>query len=316
MVVGSHMNANQIPIRPLLDACCDEALVYRDLSKVTIQWWSNTTRFFMRATGAKFMDELTAERVRRFFFDGRTKRRWSATTYINNYRALNAFLKWCVKKGHLETNPLNGLETPRPAKRIPRSISEEDARLLLDASFNMPFTYRFVRYRNHAFMSLLLFTGLRLSEALHLGIADVNLEENHVFVRSGKWNKDRVVPLLPDLRRSVRSYLKERERLKKNCPRFFASLRGDAAFTASGVKRTVLRLREVTKIKFTPHMLRHTFCTMMANAGTDLLTLQGWMGHSSIETTMRYITSYGHRSKTEIFKHPLSNAVSTGRRPA
>ncbi len=314
MAVGSCMNDTHTPIEPLLETCCEEALVYRDLSKVTIQWWSQTTHFLMRATGATFIEELTADRLRQFFFEGRTQREWSATTYINYFRALNAFFKWCETNGHIEVNPLADLSLPRAPKRVSRSISEEDARLLLDASFSMRYSYRYERFRNHAFISMLLFTGLRLSEALNLGVNDVDFEKNVVTVRAGKWKKDRVVPMLPELRQSVRKYLKERDRLKKQCSKFFVSLRGGDALTASGVRGFVRRLRKATGVNFSPHVLRHTFCTLMANGDVDLLALQHMMGHNNIETTMRYTKMYGSRTRTEILKHPLSGGMRTGRK--
>lgn len=300
------MKDTQTAIEPLLDLCCQEGLIYRDLSRFTIQWWKKSIATFMKRTGVRFVEELTPATFRQYFYEGRVRHKWTSATYTNYYRALNVFLKWCLKKGLIFINPLEEIERPRPPQRIARSISEEDAQVLLDVSFNMQYAYRFERFRNHAFVAMLVFTGLRLSEALGLGLNDVDLHDNHVFVRSGKWNKDRVVPILPELRRSVTKYLHERERLKKTCPRFFASVRGNTAFTTSGANVFVRRLKKATGITFSAHMLRHTFCTMMANAGTDLLTLKDWMGHACVETTMRYVKSYGHKSKVEILRHPLN----------
>ncbi len=292
-------------IRNLHEIFCQEEQVLRNISPRTVQWWYHTFDFFARHGQVTRLDQVTSECLRGFFLWGRSTRKWTPDTHLNYYKGIRAFLKWCVQRRFLDENPLDGIPQPRLGKKLPKRISESDLRLVLDTALGMRYTYRFERFRNHAYLSMLACTGLRLQESLSLRVGDVDLDQNLVSVHSGKGNKDRIVPMCRALKMSLLPYMKERKRLHRQCPVFFSSIRGDQPFTASGVKFLVQRLRKATGVNFSPHKLRHTFATLMIENNCDLFALSKMLGHSDIKTTTIYLSASVEHLRSQIQKHPL-----------
>lgn len=291
----------------LHEAFCDEALIIRNLSPRTVKWYKSDFFLFKKLSGIETLKDITQERLREFFIKGRLERKWSPERYHNLYKALKAFFKWCQKREYLAENPILKIEKPKLGKHLPKRISTENAKLLLDTIISMNYSYRFEKYRNHALFSLLLFTGLRSNEALSLDMADVNFEEDSILIRHGKGDRSRILPICERLKFSLQAYLRERERLNKKSSAFFVSLQGNKSFTYNGLKRVIDRLKEVSGIKFSAHRLRHTFATMMLEQGVDIFSVSKMLGHSDIKTTTIYLSASPEHLKKEINKHPLNN---------
>jgi len=134
--------------------------------------------------------------------------------------------------------------------------------------YNYPYDYKFLRFRNHAIFAMFLFAGLRKNELLHLRCADVDIENLSIFVRLGKGNKDRVVPMSYTLAQTLKRYALDRKRLNKTCPEFFTSLNRNSGYTDSGLKRLVIQMRKASRLKFTIHKLRHSFATLLLEEGS------------------------------------------------
>jgi site-specific recombinase XerD len=149
------------------------------------------------------------------------------------------------------------------------------------------------RYRDLALVYLMLFCGLRSHEVLGLRIDDIDADNQAILV-NGKGNKQRVVPLAPIACTTLGGYLRcERPR---HCltERVFVILRGSrrgSPMTLAGL-RSLFRNRRQRLGRLhnaNPHRFRHTYGTDMARAGIGISVLQQLMGHSDIETTLRYI---------------------------
>lgn len=177
---------------------------------------------------------------------------------------------------------------------------------MLEIAYNYPYDYRFLRYRNHALFATFIYAGLRKSELLNLGLADVDLENRTIFVRLGKGNKDRIIPICTPLAQSLKRYSDERRRLNKTCPEFFASLNRDVGFTDSGLKRLAQKLRRASGLQFSIHKLRHTFATLMLEGGCDIYSLSRMLGHSDIKTTTIYLAASAEHLREQMTKHPLN----------
>jgi site-specific recombinase XerD len=273
----------------------------------TVGWWRHAFRMFLghfpegEITRLKHMD---FERLRGYLYEKRLSG-WNASTFSSQYRALKAFLSWCVKQGHLDTHPMQGIERPRLEKRLPRRISLEDARRVLDFAFHGPAVYRLERYRNRALLGVMLYAGLRASETLDLLVADINLADGIVHVRCGKRAKDRLVPMSPALQGYLREYLGDRERAGKRSAFLFTPVKEDQRLGMSGLKRMILRTRKKSGVEFSAHRLRHTFATLMLEGGCDLFSLQKMLGHSDIQTTTIYLSASAHMLRSQIAKHPM-----------
>ena len=149
------------------------------------------------------------------------------------------------------------------------------------------------RYRDLAMVYLMLFCGLRSHEVLGLCINDIDADNQSLLI-NGKGNKQRVVPLAPIACTTLGGYLRcERPR---HCltERIFVVLRGHrrgSPMTLAGL-RSLFRKRRGRLARLrnaNPHRFRHTYGTDMARAGIGMPVLQQLMGHSDIETTLRYI---------------------------
>lgn len=149
------------------------------------------------------------------------------------------------------------------------------------------------RYRDLAVVYLMLFSGLRSNEVLGLCINDIDADNQSILL-NGKGNKQRVVPLAPIACTTLGGYLRcERPR---HCltERVFVILCGHrrgSPMTLAGL-RSLFRKRRARQARLhnaNPHRFRHTYGTDMARAGVGIPVLQQLMGHSDIETTLRYI---------------------------
>lgn len=284
----------------------DHSFYMRGYSKHTIRRYKFVINNFCKHSGVTDIEQVNKENVRELFFHGRTERKWGSHTFITFIKSLLVFFRWCVENGYMESNPAEGVETPKLEKRIPAKLTKQQAMLLLEVVYNYPYEYTFLRYRNHAIFSTFIYAGVRKSELLNLKFADVDLDNLTMFIRQGKGAKDRIVPISYTLAETLKRYLKERQRLNKTCPEFFASLNRNLGFTDSGMKRLVDKIRTSSKIDFTAHRLRHSFAVLMLEGGCDIYSLSKMMGHSDIKTTTIYLAASTEHLRKQILKHPLN----------
>ena len=170
----------------------------------------------------------------------------------------------------------------REAKRLPQALSPSDAAQLV-ASLRT--------WRDRAIAGLMLWCGLRSAEVLALAVADVDIGGRWVTV-TGKGNKQRRVPLDADVASVIDVYLLA-ERPESDCEQMFLVAKGPnrgCGLTPAGL-RTIFRYhREITGVAAGhPHALRHTFGTVLAEAGVDLAVMQQLLGHAHVDTTARYV---------------------------
>lgn len=275
-------------------------------SKSTIKRYRDVIRSYCKILDIQELSQVTEQNTRNLFYTGRIQRNWSVNTFIVYHKTLRVFFRWCIKQGYMATNPVLDIEVPKLEKRLPPKLTKQSALRLLEVVYNYPYEYKFLRYRNHAIFATFIFAGLRKQELLNLKFADVDLDNLTIFVRQGKGNKDRIIPISYALAQSLKRYLQERKRLHRTTCEFFCSLRGNVGFTDSGLKWLVKEIRESSKIDFTVHKLRHTFATLMLEGGCDIFSLSKMMGHSHIQTTTIYLSASTEHLRAQIEKHPLN----------
>jgi site-specific recombinase XerD len=279
----------------------------KGLSKQTIKRSRAVINLFCKRTQINEINEIKTDKVRLFFMNGRTEYKWQSSTFITYYMVLTVFFKWCMKEGYLSDNPINDIEKPKLEKRLPTKLTKQDSLKLLEVIYNYPYNFTFLRYRNHAIFSTLIFAGLRRKELLNLKLTDVDIENLTIFVNQGKGNKDRIIPMSFTLAQTLKRYLEERKRLNKTCAEFFCSLTYNMGFTTHGLKRLVIQMRKASGITFGIHKLRHTFATLMLEGGCDIYSLSKMMGHSDIKTTTIYLSASAEHLRSQIIKHPLND---------
>jgi integrase/recombinase XerD len=165
----------------------------------------------------------------------------------------------------------------RPRK-LPSVLSPDEVLRLLDAA---------TPPRDRVLLQVAYGCGLRLSELTHLQVTDIDSTRMVLHVRQGKGGKDRLVPLSLRLLEELRAYWQVCR------PRtwLFPGGKPDRPITTSNIQRRFGRL--VKKIGLTKHCsmhtLRHSYATHLLEAGVDVLTLKALLGHSSLQTTARYL---------------------------
>jgi site-specific recombinase XerD len=291
----------------LSEQFCEYSRYIRGYSPETIRRYRAVINLLARRSGISDIEQCSEDIVRALFYRGRLERHWSAATFVTYHKSLVVFFRWCVQHGYLAANPTDGIEVPKSAKPLPPKLGKQDAARVLEFVENYPYPYRFQRYRNHAVLATFMLAGLRKAELLRLKVEDMDLENRSIFVRRGKGAKDRVVPMSATLAGTLRRYVDERERLKKSCPEFFASLNRNCGLTDTGLKRLMQAVRRATGLHVTAHRLRHTFATLMLEGGCDIFSLSRMMGHSDIKTTTIYLAATAEHLRSQMAKHPLNH---------
>jgi len=163
-------------------------------------------------------------------------------------------------------------------KTLPSVLSPDEVLRLLDAA---------TPPRDRVLLQVAYGCGLRLQELLHLRVTDIDSARMVVHVRQGKGAKDRLVPLSVRLLQQLRDYwLVCRPRTW-----LFPGHQADGTMTSSNIQRRFGRLVQhvgLTK-HCSMHTLRHSYATHLLEAGVDVLTLKALLGHSSLQTTARYL---------------------------
>lgn len=285
---------------------CDYASYMRGNAIPTLTRYKIVINLFADSELIGDLSDVTKEKVLSFFYNGRTKRKWSSATFISYMNTLSVFFQWCIKENLIDIDHTSELEKPRLTKRIPTKLTQSESARLLEYVHNLPYQNEFLRCRNHAIFSMFIFTGLRRMELLNLKFVDVDMEGLCLFVRQGKGNKDRVVPISYQLAETLNKYLVQRKRLKRTCPEFFTSFNNDRSLSVDGLKHLVDNMNKKMKIKFGLHQLRHTFATLMLEGGCDIYSLSKMLGHSDIKTTTIYLAASTNHLKEQMFKHPLN----------
>lgn len=261
----------------------------------------------MYLTGAKELNDFTHKNISEAFLHGRQVRNWKPSTFGTYHKTLKVFFKWCIDNNYWsKENPMVGIVCPKLGEPIPRFVSEKDSLRLLEYINNYPYAQEFIKARNYAIIATFLYSGIRRSELVNLQMVDIDVDGQSIFVRRGKGSKDRIIPMSHSLAQTLLRYMKERKKLKKTCPEFFTSFKRNQGLSEVGLKYITDSMRSMSGINFSPHRLRHTFGTLMAEGGCNIYMLSKMMGHSSIESTLIYIAATARFQRNEMLKHPLN----------
>ena len=293
-------------IQILSQKFCDYSKYIKGYSKPTITRYKQVINYFCNFAKISEIEEVTEDNTRNLFYYGRTTLNWTPNTFICYHKSLMVFFRYCIKEGFMTTNPLEQIEVPKLERKLPSKLTKQDAMKILEVVDNYPYQSNFLRFRNYAIFATFIMSGIRKQELLNLKYTDVDIENLSIFIRQGKGNKDRIIPINYRLAEALKKYLEVRKKAYKTCPEFFTSYTYDMGFTESGIKRLVENIVRTSGIKFTIHKLRHTFATLMLEGGCDIYSLSKMMGHSDIKTTTIYLAASVHHLREQILKHPLN----------
>ncbi len=287
-----------------LTACINEYVRHRRSLGVHFHGEQVQLSAFAKSVGDVALTEITVEAVRRYLdAKGPVTRAW-----FSRFHTVSGFYRFAMRRGYVDRAPLPSRPPKPPAEFIPYIYSEADMRALLeavDARYEDDWLVRPTTFRT--LLLLLYATGLRISEALALTNADVDLADAILTVRETKFYKSRLVPIGNDLR-GVLAWYRDHEVRKP-------ARRPDESFLVDRRGRPILRqtaelifkrvrdqavLERPTCRTFRPrlHDFRHTFAlNRLVSWYRDgkqvqrlLPHLATYLGHRSVKETQRYLT--------------------------
>ena len=225
------------------------------------------------------------------------------STISRNLASIRSFYQFLIRTKKMKKDPTNGVQSPKPEKKIPNILTAKEVELLLEQPKNVDLK----GIRDKAMLEFAYATGMRVTEIISLDVSDVNFKDNFVACKSG--HKKRIIPLgnlsmkaLNEYAKSSRPYLIKDENTKA----LFVNINGKR-LTRQGFWKIVKYYKEQANITkdITPHVLRHSFATHLLQNGADLKAIQTMLGHSDISSTQVYM-QFQNENLKEIYKkaHP------------
>ena len=242
-------------------------------------------------------------------------RRFGESTRCGILSTVRGLFRFFQRRELILTNPFDGIELRGPKHRpLRRTLSEKE----MDALLKRTEEETVFDVRDRSFFELLYGTGLRVSEACQLDVSDADLAAGRVFVRKGKGNKERVVPLGRHAASCLKEYLEHRPWflrktvLPEHRPALFLGRFGRRLYASYMGKRLncLLKRAGLATEGISPHILRHSFATHMLEGGADVSHLKVILGHVSLQTTMIY-THVSAQNLKKLMKryHPRENEL-------
>ncbi|MBW8078811.1 MAG: site-specific tyrosine recombinase XerD, partial [Gallionella sp.] len=212
------------------------------------------------------------------------KQKAKASSTGRNISSLKRLFRYLLRQGKITIDPTLQIDTPKLPRNLPKSLSEADVELLLNA----PDTQTPLGLRDRTMLEVLYATGLRVSELVTLRVTQVSLDMGVVRVM-GKGSKERLVPLGEVALDWLRRYLADGRTVllgRQTSDAMFVTARAEAMTRQMFWYLIKKHARQGgLQAALSPHTLRHAFATHLLNHGADLRVVQMLLGHTDISTT-------------------------------
>ena len=260
--------------------------------------------FYLQANelGLTFSD-VSNERIFRYFISHLADIEKNPKTIARKISALKSLYRFLHETGKINTNLAKNIKPPKTPKKLPRTLTNSEvSALFLAIDQTKP-----LGVRNSILLRLLFETGLRVSELINISVQDLDFAQLQIKI-TGKGNKERLIFLSDELASDIKTYLTYTRPVLQNkakiveTNRVFVNYKG-GELTTRGVRKILNALVEKAGETFNihPHLLRHTFATIMLENGADIRTVQELLGHKNVKTTEIY-TAVSDKLVFEQFK--------------
>ncbi len=273
-----------------------------DFNKISIKDFSLDT-----------LKKITLDDIHSFLSYLALNKKAKPATRARKISTIRIFFSYLSQKVNLiETNPAQNLETPKLDKRMPKYLSLDDSKKLLNVTADENDENK---ERDFAIITLFLNCGLRLSELVGINIQDIDFNEYKLNV-IGKGNKERTIYLNKACISAINSYLSVRPKeyvkndFKASNKALFLSKRKERISnrTVQYIVEKELKKAGLDTSKYSVHKLRHTAATLMYQYGNvDIRALQELLGHESISTTEIYTHVSNEQVRNAVEVNPLAN---------
>jgi integrase/recombinase XerC len=228
----------------------------------------------------------------------------SNRTVNRKISSLKSFYKFLVKTKQIKESPLLRHQALKISKRVQVPFSEKEINEVIN---NLNEIDDFESVRNKLIVELLYSTGMRRAELMEIKQSSINFTNSTLKVL-GKRNKERYIPLLNSVQQTLKTYLDLRKEIRSDSENLLITIKGNKIYTTLVYRIINDYFSAVSsKVKKSPHVIRHSFATHLLNEGADLNSVKELLGHSSLASTQIYT----HSSLNELKKvynqaHPRS----------
>ncbi len=260
----------------------------RNLSPMTVDRYGRDLRqwidYMTGGNGEPDLTSVTANDIRAWLLS-RSSCGDSPATLRLHLQSIRALYRYLLRQGAIRINPATMVELAKLPKPLPTFVRAATVDAILDDDFD---DADFTQVRDRLIVMLFYETGIRLSELIGLQDAHVDTAKQELRVR-GKRDKDRVVPFGDELATAIEQYRALRAAVRPECGNLLVTAKGkplypslvyhvvhDSLATAGGTG------------KLSPHVLRHTFASVMLNSGAQINSVKELLGHESLAATQVY----------------------------
>ena len=259
-----------------------------------------------------YIKGITTDRIYEFLVYTGTVRGNAGAAKARKLSAIKAFYKYLTVKRHLlEVNPAADIETPKKKKALPKHLSLEECRALLDAIKNDTASPN--RVRDWCMITLFLNCGMRVSELAGISLPDLDREYRSLRV-IGKGNKERIIYLNEACRAALAQYMQVRlqEKYAKNTDKALFLSERCQRISVKTIQYTVYKYLDLAGLgakHYSVHKLRHTAATLMYQSGeVDVRVLKEILGHEQLNTTQIYTHVANKSMEQAMSANPLADS--------
>jgi integrase/recombinase XerC len=212
----------------------------------------------------------------------------SNRTINRKVSSLKSFYKFLQKSEQIDTNPLAKHKALKSAKKLQVPFTAKEINTVIE---NISKENDFTSTRNKLIVELFYCTGIRRTELINIKEKDISLSNGTIKVL-GKRNKERFVPLLNSVAVTVKNYLEIKKEYSQSLEELFITENGNKIYETLVYRIINSYFSQVSsKVKKSPHILRHSFATHLLNEGANLNSVKELLGHSSLASTQVYTHS-------------------------
>jgi integrase/recombinase XerC len=199
--------------------------------------------------------------------------------------SLKSFYKFLQKTEQIKSNPLVKHKSLKVAKKVQVPFTSKEINEVIN---NLDIGDDFKSLRNKLIVELFYSTGMRRAELINLKLESISFQSKTIKVL-GKRNKERLIPLIPSVIKTIEEYLSFKKEITTDSDYLFVTEKGKKIYETLVYRLINNYFSNVsTKVKKSPHILRHSFATHLLNQGADLNSVKELLGHSSLASTQVY----------------------------
>ena len=253
----------------------------KNFSKHTVSAYLRDVKVFekfLAQNDCKISNEINYSFIRQWIVS-LSEKRYSKTSINRKIASLKSYFNFLVNIDIIESSPLKGHKNLKSSSKIVIPFSEDEIMQVFEN-----FNDSKISDRDKLIIEIFYSTGLRRQELINIKIQDIFLQEGLIKIL-GKRSKERMIPILPSLSKNLKNFISN-----NNNSKYLFETNKLKKISVSTVYRLINKYFRLvsSKVKVSPHVLRHTFATHMLNNGADINTIKEILGHSSLSSTQIY----------------------------